>query len=95
MWTADLERLRAFYEQHLGAAAGRRYVNAAKGFSSYFLQFESGPRLELMSKPTIAAAPATAAGAAAVERAGYAHVALSLGSRDSVVAMTDRLRQRT
>jgi lactoylglutathione lyase len=88
IWTADLERLRAFYERHLGATAGRRYVNAAKGFSSYFLQFESGARIELMSKASIAPAD----GAPAPERSGYAHVALSLGSRDDVVATTDRLR---
>ena len=88
VWTADLERLRAFYEQHLGATAGRKYVNAAKGFSSYFLDLDGGARLELMSKGGIA----PAAGAPAPERGGYAHLALSLGSRDAVVALTDRLR---
>jgi lactoylglutathione lyase len=88
IWTPDLERLRAFYETHFGAKAGARYVNAAKGFSSYFLQFDDGARLELMSKQTVEAAT----GASAAERAGYAHVALSLGSRERVVAMTDRLR---
>jgi len=88
IWTADLERLRAFYERHFGATAGARYVNPAKGFSSYFVQFDDGTRLELMSKATVAAA----AGAPAVERAGYAHVALSLGSRETVVAVTERLR---
>ena len=88
IWTADLERLRAFYEQHFGATAGPRYVNAAKGFSSYFLQLASGARLELMSKATLAPSD----GAPAAERPGYAHLALSLGSRDGVVATTDRLR---
>jgi lactoylglutathione lyase len=86
VWTADLERLRAFYEQHLGATAGRKYVNPTKGFSSYFLDFDGGARLELMSKATVVAAPP------APERTGYAHLALSLGSRDAVVALTDRLR---
>ena len=88
IWTVDLERLRAFYEQHFGAKAGAKYVNPSKGFSSYFLQFADGVRLELMSKATVEAA----VGAPAGERAGYAHLALSLGSRDSVVAVTDRLR---
>ncbi|HEY7375786.1 MAG TPA: VOC family protein [Polyangia bacterium] len=87
VWTADLERLRAFYERHLGATSGRKYENAAKGFSSYFIDFDGGARLELMSKGGIAPAPA----APAPERAGYAHLALSLGSRDAVVALTDRL----
>jgi lactoylglutathione lyase len=63
-------------------------VNAGKGFLSYFLQFEAGARLELMSKPAIA----RASGGPAAECAGYAHLALSLGSRQNVVAVTDRLR---
>jgi lactoylglutathione lyase len=91
IWTADLERLRAFYERHFGAAAGPRYVNAAKGFSSYFLQLGPGARLELMSKPTVVSAPGAVAGPGP-EWSGYAHVALSLGSREDVVALTDRLR---
>jgi lactoylglutathione lyase len=88
LWTTNLDRLRAFYERHFGAKAGARYVNAAKGFQSYFLQFDDGARLELMSKPTVEAV----AGAPAAERIGYAHVALSLGSRPEVVAATERLR---
>jgi len=86
VWTMDLERLRAFYERHLGAKAGVPYVNAAKEFRSYFLEFEGGARVELMAKGTVEA------GVGAGERVGYAHVAFSLGSRDAVVALTDSLR---
>ncbi len=87
IWTSDIERLRAFYELHFGASAGPRYVNVAKRFESYFLQFESGARLEIMSKPTVQ--PRTAPGIA--ERGGYAHIAVALGSRESVVELTARL----
>ena len=54
VWTRDLERLRGFYERYLGGRAGERYVNDAKGFSSYFLEFDDGARLELMSMASIA-----------------------------------------
>ena len=78
LWTANIERLRAFYERHLGARAGDRYENPGNGFASYFLEFEGGARLELMQMPD--------------GTGSFAHVALSLGSEDAVDATTERLR---
>jgi lactoylglutathione lyase len=78
LWTDDLERLREWYERWLGARAGERYENAATGFASYFLEFDGGARLELMSLPD--------------EETGLrAHVAFSLGSRDAVDALAAAL----
>ena len=87
VWTRDLERLRAFYERYFGARAGERYASRNNpGFTSYFLRFPGdGARLELMSLPALADAPAPPA-------AGWAHLALSLGSREAVDAMAARLR---
>lgn len=87
LWTADLERARQFYEQYFAATAGPRYHNPTKNFTSYFLRFASGTRLELMHRPALlpAADPATPAG-------GYAHLAFATGSRAAVVALTERLR---
>ena len=87
VWTADLERLRAFYERYFGARAGARYASTARpGFASYFLTFpDGGARLELMSVPTLA-------DAAPVPAVGYAHLALSVGSVAAVEALTERLR---
>jgi lactoylglutathione lyase len=88
LWTRDLERLRAFYEHHFDARAGARYASATRsGFVSYFLSFPSGgARLELMALPELQ----DAAGAPAI---GYAHLALSVGSRAAVDALTARLRE--
>ena len=87
LWTRDLERLRAFYERHFGARAGPRYASATNpGFVSYFLTFPSGgARLELMTRPALDAA-------AGAPTSGYAHLALSVGSRDAVDALVARLR---
>ncbi|MBV9879172.1 MAG: VOC family protein [Gemmatirosa sp.] len=87
LWTADLERLRAFYERSFGAQRGPRYDSATRaGFSSYFLAFPGGgARLELMTLPSLAPAASPPA-------VGYAHLALSVGSREAVVALTERLR---
>jgi lactoylglutathione lyase len=88
VWTNDLERLRAFYERYFDARAGAQYRSATRtGFTSYFLTFpDGGSRLELMSVTGLAAT----AGAPAV---GYAHVALTVGSRADVEALTERMRR--
>lgn len=86
IWTADLERLRAFYCTHLGAVAGAKYVNPRKGFESYFLSFADGPRLELMTVSNLG--PHTGQHPAA----GYAHLALSVGSEEAVGALAGELR---
>jgi lactoylglutathione lyase len=84
LWTADLERSRAFYEA-LGAQAGERYSNPRTGFSSYFLSFEGGARLELMQGANL--------GPRAVgDSLGYAHFALSVGGAAAVDELTERLR---
>lgn len=86
LWTFELERLRAFYERYLGAQAGPRYTNPKTGFSSYFLSFDAGARLEIMQMPGIAA---RALGAA--QREGYVHLALSVGSEARVDALAAQL----
>lgn len=87
IWTTDLERLRRFYEQQFGARTGDKYVNARRGFASYFLTFDSGARLELMSIVGLAGAQ----GVSAVPVAGFAHLSISLGSAERVDALTAEL----
>ncbi len=86
VWVEDLETVRAFYERFFGARAETKYVNLAKQFESYFLSFESGARLELMYKSSIGTAPLKD------ERSGYAHLAVSVGSKERVKALTEQLR---
>ena len=87
VWTRDLERLRAFYERYFGASAGPRYESATRhGFTSYFLTFpQGGARLELMNLPALG-------GRAEAPAVGYAHLAVSVGSRSAVEALTARMR---
>ena len=86
LWTPDLERAKQFYTIYFGAAAGERYHNPAKEFTSYFLRFATGPRLELMHRPALGP------GAGAAPAAGYAHLAFATGSPAAVRALTERLR---
>lgn len=85
LWTADLERSRHFYTTYFDAVAGGRYHNPVRQFSSYFLAFASGARLELMQQPELPPA-------GRVPRLGYAHLAFATGSPAAVRALTERLR---
>lgn len=88
VWTRDLERLRAFYERYFSAHAGPRYRSKTRpGFTSYFLTFpDGGCRLELMTASGVAASTGGAT------PSGYAHVAITVGSRADVESLTARMR---
>ncbi len=89
LYARDLDALLRFYVERLGARPGPRYENRERGFSSYFVSFASGCRLELMSLASLIESPASVGGDA---RLGYAHLALSLGSEDAVDRLTEELR---
>jgi len=89
IWTNDLETMRSFYEKYFQASSGPKYVNPKKNFSSYFLTFQEGARLELMYKPEIFSAQ----GKQHAERIGIIHLAVSVGSEQAVNELTERLKQ--
>jgi lactoylglutathione lyase len=88
VWTDDIDRFARFYVTYFGATAGARYQNAAKGFSSVFLSFADGARLEVMATSTLDPVRADAG----AQRMGLTHVAIALGSDAAVDALTARLR---
>lgn len=53
IWTDHLEILKEYYLRFFGGTASNIYVNDKTGFTSYFILFETGARLEIMSKPGI------------------------------------------
>lgn len=85
LYVQDLEAARTFFERYFGARAGTPYHNERTGFRSYFLTFDDGARLEIMTRPNMTELEKPSA------RTGYAHVALSVGSKDAVDALTARL----
>jgi lactoylglutathione lyase len=87
IWTADLERLKTFYQTYFLAVAGNKYANPAKQFESYFLTFPDGGRLEIMARPDI---PANKNEPYKQFR-GLIHLAISTGSLETVDALTARL----
>ncbi|MFM2612860.1 VOC family protein [Vibrio campbellii] len=80
IWTERLEELKAFYEKYFNAVSNDKYHNPTKQFSSYFLSFESGARLELMSMEGVTACEKSHA----MQVTGLAHFAFGLGSEQAV-----------
>lgn len=89
IYTRDLEKMRAFYEKYFEAKAGEQYHNSTKKFTSYFLSFENGCRLELMQKPTVLKNKNDIN----QEFEGLIHFAISVGSKEKVNALTEEIRK--
>ncbi|PFO77851.1 MULTISPECIES: VOC family protein [Bacillus cereus group] len=85
VWVKDLETMCAFYKQYFHGEANTLYHNPEKQFESYFITFESGARLEIMRQVGIDDKVDTKA-------IGYAHIAFSVGSKEKVDQLTERLR---
>ncbi|MBB6215242.1 lactoylglutathione lyase [Anaerosolibacter carboniphilus] len=89
IWTLDIERLRSFYEKYFDCRAGEKYINPIKNFESYFLAFDGGARMEIMRMPLVQSRAADLGGTFV----GIAHFAVSVGSRQAVISLTERLRR--
>ena len=86
MYVNDLERAKDFFVRYLGGKAGEGYHNKTTGFRSYFLSFDSGARLELMTRPALLDLEKH------VNRTGLIHIAFSVGSREAVDELTSWLK---
>ena len=86
LYVTDLEAAKAFFVRYFSAVPGARYHNSRTGFTSYFLTFPGGARLEIMTRSDLVDREKPPAAS------GYAHLAFSLGSRAAVDALTERLK---
>lgn len=86
LYVNNLEGARDFFVTYFGAAANDGYHNPRTDFRSYFLAFDDGSRLEVMTKPDL-----TDSGDF-LNRFGYAHIAFSVGSKEAVDVLTARLK---
>lgn len=87
IWTKDIEKIREFYLTYFTTKSGKKYENFQKGFSSYFLYFDSGARIELMNKKDISTK----------EKEnetfyGLTHFAISVGNKEEVDKLTEKLK---
>lgn len=86
IWTFRLEEMKEFYTRYFNGTSNEKYVNPKKGFESYFLRFEGGTDLELMSRPDVQNLPIEE------NRLGLTHLAFAFDSREAVLQQTELLR---
>lgn len=86
MYVVDLEKARQFFEKYLGGTSNEIYHNRTTDFRSYFISFDDGARLEVMTKPEITDDEKGFA------RTGFIHVAFSVGSKERVDSLTAELK---
>lgn len=89
IWTDDLEKLKTFYHRYFGGIPNNKYTNEKKGFESYFLTFQSGARLELMSMKGI---PANQNDTVQAQHKGIIHMAFGVDSIQEVDKKAEELR---
>lgn len=85
MYVNDLKGALKFFSKYFSAKSGAEYYNENTGFRSYFLSFENGSRLEIMTKPDINDTDKK------LLHSGYAHIAFSVGSTEKVDELTEKL----
>ena len=86
MYVNDLEKTRAFFVKYFNAKSNEGYHNKTTDFRSYFLSFDDGARLEIMNKPQMMDDEK------GLNRTGYVHIAFSLGTKEAVDILTEKLR---
>ena len=86
MYVNDLEKAKDFFVKYFGAVPNEGYHNKNTDFRSYFLSFDEGTRLEIMTRPSMDDAEKTPA------RTGLIHLAFSVGSEEKVDELTARLK---
>lgn len=86
MYVNDLEKTKDFFVKYFNAVSNDGYHNKTTNFRSYFLSFDNGARIELMHHPDMRDSEKE------IRRTGFVHVAFSVGSREKVDELTQKLK---
>ena len=78
IWTFRLEEMKEFYIRYFKGTSNEKYVNPQKGFESYFICFDCGADLELMSRTDVQNTPI------GENRRGLTHFAFALDSKEEI-----------
>ncbi|URZ17023.1 VOC family protein [Clostridium felsineum] len=89
IWTRDIEKLKEFYIKYFNGTTGEKYINEKKHFESYFIKFDETARLEIMSMASIP----DNLNNTVEQYIGLTHIAISVGSKEKVNEITEKLRQ--
>ncbi len=85
LYVNDLEKMKSFYEKYFDAKSNKMYHNQNTGLKTYFLEFNDGCRIEIMTRPNLNTITKE------LNNSGYIHVAFSVGSKEKVDELTNEL----
>lgn len=89
IWANDLEKLKHYYHTYFGGIANSKYENPTTNFSSYFISFDTGCRLEIMKRPDI---PANQNDTITAQYLGLIHFSIEVDSKAEVDKKAIELR---
>ncbi len=81
IWTDKLEELKDYYVKYFDGLPNSKYTNETNQFHSYFITFQSGARLEIMSMPDI---PDNVNDRVVRQHKGIIHLAFGVGTIEQV-----------
>jgi lactoylglutathione lyase len=87
LYVLDLEKVKHFFMRFFGGRSNDKYSNLKTGFSSYFISFDDGSRLEIMTRGEVRKSENSDFSA------GYNHIAFTVGNDDDVDRLTAELRE--
>lgn len=87
LYVRDLEATKEFFVKFFGALPSNIYHNPKTNFKSYFLKFDGGTKLEIMSRPGLSNQNDTQM------RTGFIHMAFSVGNAEEVNRLTNELEE--
>jgi lactoylglutathione lyase len=82
-YVSDIEKMKLFYCDHFSGLASNKYYNEEKKFTSYFISFPSGARLELMHAENLE-----------LNQVNHWHIAFSVGSKSKVDRLISSLQNK-
>ncbi len=81
IWTDNLDALKEFYVKYLDGKSNEKYTNHRKQYESYFISFQSGARLELMTRPNL---PDNQNDTVSLQHKGIIHLAFETETKKEV-----------
>ena len=92
IWVRDIDKVCEFYRKYFGGVVQPLYHNPTKQFTSRFITFDDGGRLEVMHRPDIdVERNVGTVEMFHVEHLGFTHLSFSVGSKEEVDRLTQQM----
>ena len=98
IWVRDIDKVCEFYRKYFGGEVHPIYHNPAKQFTSRFITFDDGARLEVMHRPDIDVERNVGIDKIVshetlsdTQHLGFTHLSFSVGSKEEVDRLTQQM----